>query len=170
MVHPVADLMEIPDRYLALLPSANLQSLSVAVGQAGVRLADGFLRFADACGNRGVTAIRTVGRGAFPQLAYSWDGLLPLDLVCVRPPGHFTTIEFDAPRTEIAATWQIFQRLAPAINLSSSIFNLQFSSSSTHRHHKLRLRPESHAIAVRQGLSHVRGQALAFDPGAVAAA
>ena len=112
IVRPVADLMEIPDRYLALLPPANLQSLSVAVGQVGAGLTPRFLRFADACGQRGVTALRTVGRGAFPQLAYSWDGLLPLDLVRVRPPGHFTTIEFDAPLTEIAATWQLFQRLA----------------------------------------------------------
>lgn len=124
IVRPVADLMEIPDRYLALLPSANLQSLSVAVGQAGAGLTPRFLRFADACGQRGVTAIRTVGRGAFPQLAYSWDGLLPLDLMRVRPPGHFTTIEFDAPLTEIAATWQLFQRLAQNITPSSPISDL----------------------------------------------
>ena len=111
VVRPVASLMEIPDRYLALLPAPNLQSLSVAVGQAQAGLTPAFLRFAAACGARGVTAIRTVGRGAFPQLAYSWDGLLPLDLVCSRPPGHFTTIEFDDPLAEIAATWELFQRL-----------------------------------------------------------
>ncbi|MFZ2616303.1 MAG: acyl-CoA reductase [Anaerolineae bacterium] len=113
VVRPVANLLEIPERYLALLPPGNLQSLSVAVGQAGVGITPAFLHFAEACGARGVTAIRTVGRGAFPQLAYSWDGLLPLDLVRTRPPGHFTTIEFDDPLSEIAATWQLLQRLAP---------------------------------------------------------
>jgi len=114
VVRPVADLMEVPNRYLRLIPAANLQSLSVAVGQEGKGLqkgdssSDRFLRFATACGNRGVTAIRTVGRGAFPQLAYSWDGLLPLDLVRQRPKGHFTTIEFDAPYDEMIATYQQF--------------------------------------------------------------
>jgi hypothetical protein len=44
-----------------------------------------------------VTATRVVRRGAFPQLAYSWDGLLPLDLVRRRPAGRFTTIEFEQP-------------------------------------------------------------------------
>lgn len=111
IVRPVNDLMEIPNRYLALLPAANLQSLSVGMGpgEAGPRSA--FWRFASACGERGVTAIRTVGRGAFPQLAYSWDGLLPRDLVCTRPPGRFTTVEFDDPLTEIAATWSLWRHL-----------------------------------------------------------
>jgi len=75
-----------------------------------------FLRFADACGKLGVTAMRTVGRGALPPFAYSWDGMPPLDLVRVRPPGHFTTIEFDAPLSEIAAAWRLLQRLASALN------------------------------------------------------
>lgn len=112
VVRPVASLMEIPGRYLALLPPDNLQSLSVAVGQPGAGLTPAFLAFATACGARGVTAIRTVGRGAFPQLAYSWDGLLPLDLVRPRPAGRFTTIEFDDPLSEIAATWRLFQQMA----------------------------------------------------------
>ena len=55
--------------------------------------------FAEAVGARGVTALRSLGRGAFPQLAYSWDGLLPLDVCHLRPPGHFTTIEPDPPST-----------------------------------------------------------------------
>jgi hypothetical protein len=104
IVRPVADLMEVPDRFLKILPPQNLQSLSVAVGHAGGGLTDGFLRFADACGARGVTAIRTVGRGAFPQLSYSWDGLIPLDLVRRRPPGRFTTIEFDSPWEQMLET------------------------------------------------------------------
>ncbi|WP_343407585.1 hypothetical protein [Candidatus Amarolinea dominans] len=62
--------------------------------------------------SRPCNAIRRIA-APLPQLAYSWDGLLPLDLVRTRPPGHFTTIEFDDPLSEIAATWQLLQRLAP---------------------------------------------------------
>jgi hypothetical protein len=85
-----------------------LQSLSVAVGRPGEGLSHRFLEFATACGERGVTAIRVVGRGAFPQLAYSWDGLLPLDLVRRRPAGHFTTIEFDRPFDAVLETYRSF--------------------------------------------------------------
>ncbi len=106
IVRAVPDLMEVPECYLALLPPANLQSFSVAVGRAGEGLTARFLAFAEACGRRGVTAIRTAGRGAFPQLAYSWDGLMPPDLVRSRPAGHFTTIEFDAPYEQMLATYQ----------------------------------------------------------------
>jgi hypothetical protein len=69
------------------------------------------LDFAEACGRCGITAIRTVGRGAFPQLTYSWDGYLPLDLVAVRPPGHFTTLEFDRPCEQILNTYRWMQQL-----------------------------------------------------------
>ena len=100
-----------------LLPAANLQSLSVATGQEGEGLTDGFLRFAEACGAQGVTAIRTVGRAAFPQMAYSWDGLIPLDLVRQRPEGHFSTIEFDAPYDEIVDTYRLFLRQGAALGL-----------------------------------------------------
>ena len=106
VVRPVGDLMEVPERYLALLPPAHLQSLSVAAGQPGEGLTEAFLHFAEACGARGITAIRTVGRGAFPQLAYSWDGLIPLDLVRTRPPGYFATIEFDRPYDEMLDTYR----------------------------------------------------------------
>jgi hypothetical protein len=109
IVRPVRDLMAVPEQYLASLPAANLQSLSVALGQPGEGLTSRTLRFAEACGARGVTAIRTVGRGAFPQLAYSWDGLIPLDLVRTRPSGYFATIEFDRPYDEILDTYR--QRL-----------------------------------------------------------
>jgi hypothetical protein len=107
VVRPVRDLMEVPDHYLPMLAPSNLQSLSVAVGREGEGLTGAFLRFAEACGRRGVTAIRTVGRGAFPQLAYSWDGLIPLDLIRERPAGYFTTIEFDAPYDEILTTYRL---------------------------------------------------------------
>ena len=108
IVRPVANLMEVPDYYLRLLPAANLQSLSVAVGRSGQGLTEEFLHFAAACGGRGITAIRTVGRGAFPQLAYSWDGLIPLDLVSQRPEGNFTTIEFEQPYDKILETYRLF--------------------------------------------------------------
>lgn len=104
VVRPVGDLLELPARYLRSLPAGVLQSLSVAAGRPGGGLDDRLLEFADACGARGVTAVRSAGRGALPQLAYSWDGLLPLDLVCMRPPGRFTTIEFEAPFEAMAAT------------------------------------------------------------------
>jgi len=110
VVRPVGNLIELPDKYLRLLPAANLQSLSVAVGQPAQSLAEEFLRFAMECGACGVTAIRTVGRGAFPQLAYSWDGLVPLDLVSERLEGHFTTIEFDRPYDQILETFHLFMK------------------------------------------------------------
>jgi hypothetical protein len=109
VVRPVSDLMEIPGQYLKMLPAENLQSLSVAMGRPGMDLPESFLRFAEACGRCGITAIRTVGRGAFPQLAYSWDGYLPLDLVRERPAGYFTTIEFDHPFEQILETYRILQ-------------------------------------------------------------
>jgi hypothetical protein len=107
IVRAVDDLLDVPNRYLRLLPERNLQSLSVAVGQAGQGLTDRILRFAEACGACGVTAVRTVGRGAFPQLAYSWDGLIPLDMVRRRPAGHFTTVEFDAPFQQMIETYHM---------------------------------------------------------------
>ena len=89
VVRPVEDIMEVAWRYLEMLPRESLQSLSVAMGRPGEGLTKQFLDFASACGARGITAIRVVGRGAFPQSAYSWDGLLPLDLVGRRPSGLF---------------------------------------------------------------------------------
>jgi len=116
-VRPVPDLMELPNHYLRLLPARNLQSLSVAIGQPGKSLTERFLRFAEACGARGVTAIRTVGRGAFPQLAYSWDGFIPLDLLRPRLAGHFTTIEFDAPYEQTLETYQTLLQRGTALGL-----------------------------------------------------
>jgi hypothetical protein len=119
IVRPVDDLMEVPEQYLSLLPARSLQSLSVAVGRPGEGLTRRFSEFATACGARGVTAIRVVGRGAFPQLAYSWDGLLPLDLLRHRPAGHFTTIEFDKPFDAMMETYRSFvDRMASMAGLS----------------------------------------------------
>jgi len=107
VVRPVAELMEVPNQYLKMLPSENLQLMSVAVGKPEEGLTNSILRFAEACGACGITAIRTVGRGAFPQLAYSWDGYLPLDLLRQRPAGHITTIEFNHPYEQILETIRI---------------------------------------------------------------
>ncbi len=94
VVRPVDDLAAIP-ALLQTLPASNLQSVSVAMDGRRVE------SLADLMGACGVTAIRSLGRAAFPRLAYSWDGFLPPDLCAERPPGHFTTIEFDDPRREI---------------------------------------------------------------------
>jgi hypothetical protein len=117
VVRPINDLMDIPRRYLSLLPPTMLQSLSVAVGPADPAARpsqDGLdprlLSFAEECGACGVTSIRPVGRGAFPQLAYSWDGLLPLDLVRRRAEGWFTTIECDRPYATMLATAEAVRR------------------------------------------------------------
>lgn len=110
-VRPVQDRTQIPGEYLRCLPPDNLQSLSVAVGFPGQAAGADFLRFAEACGQRGVTAIRSLGRGAFPQLAYSWDGFIPYDLIARRGAGRFCTIEFETPYEEMAATYQMMAPL-----------------------------------------------------------
>jgi len=100
IVRPVPALAAVPRDYLRRLPAGNLQTLSVALDSR----APEFLPFAGAAGRCGITALRTVGRAAFPGLAYSWDGLLPCDLVAARPAGHYTTIEFDDALAQIAET------------------------------------------------------------------
>jgi hypothetical protein len=97
VVRPVKDVMDVPG-YMRWLPASNLQSVSVAMDQARVG------EFAQAVGACGVTAVRSLGRAAFPQLAYSWDGLLPLDVGRLRPDGHFTTVEFDDLEKEMNDT------------------------------------------------------------------
>jgi hypothetical protein len=100
IVRPIPEVAAIPRDYLRYLPARNLQTLSVALDSR----APGFLPFADAMGRCGITALRTVGRAAFPGLAHSWDGLLPCDLVTLRPAGHYTSIEFDDALAQIAET------------------------------------------------------------------
>jgi hypothetical protein len=117
LVRPVANLMQVPEIYLRSIPAANLQSLSVGVGHAGEGLTEHFLQFAERCGARGVTAIRTVGRGAFPQLAYSWDGFIPQDLVRRRPAGRFATIEFERPYDQIVETYGLMLRQGAALGV-----------------------------------------------------
>jgi hypothetical protein len=87
VVREVENLAEVPRRYLSRIPAANLQTLGVATA------AERILPLAEGAGACGVTALRRLGRASFPQLAYSWDGYLPLDLGSVRPRGHFSTVE-----------------------------------------------------------------------------
>jgi hypothetical protein len=105
VVRPVEDLSEISARYLSQLPPANLQSMSVAVDGRRV------LQLAEEVGACGVTALRSLGRAAFPKMAYSWDGLLPLDLGNVRPEGYFTTLEANDPLADLS-------RIAAQVGLS----------------------------------------------------
>jgi len=108
---PVADVMEVPGRYLQTVGKRHLQSMSLALGSPDVTGLDPRLvAYAGVLGAAGVTGIRTVGRGAFPQLAYSWDGLLPFDLFARRQRGHFTTIEFGDPWPEIYATYDLIRQ------------------------------------------------------------
>jgi len=86
VVRPIKNLAEAP-RYLCLLPPENLQTIGLACGEERI------LPFAEAAGRAGVTAVRKLGQAAFPQLASSWDGYLPLDAACLRPEGYWTGIE-----------------------------------------------------------------------------
>jgi Acyl-CoA reductase (LuxC) len=97
VVRPINDVLDVPD-LLRWLPADNLQSVSVAMDEERV------FEFAEAAGGCGVTGVRSLGRAAFPQLAYSWDGLLPLDVGHLRSEGHFTTVEFDDLQRELKAT------------------------------------------------------------------
>lgn len=86
VVRPVRDAMHV-SRMLREVPAENLQSVSVLLDEGRLET------LAEALGSCGVTALRGLGRGAFPQLGWSWDGLLPADVCCLRRPGRFTTIE-----------------------------------------------------------------------------
>ena len=88
VVRPVRSLNEVPD-LLRLLPPDNLQTLGLSCAQERI------LPLATSAGAAGITAVRSLGRAAFPQLAYSWDGYLPLDAACLRPAGHWTGIEME---------------------------------------------------------------------------
>lgn len=115
VVRPVQDPLEVAERYLNLLPAQNLQTMSVAIdGPGNSSWSDGFARFVDEIGKLGVTAVRTIGRGPFPQLAYSWDGFLPIDLAVERSPGRFTTVEFENTYAQIVETYQLYaSRISP---------------------------------------------------------
>jgi hypothetical protein len=110
IVRPVPALASVPRDTLRRLPAQNLQTLSVALDSR----TPAFVAFAEAAGRYGITSVRTVGRAAFPGLAYAWDGLLPCDLTTARRAGHYTTIEFDDAFREIDETAARLQSTAPA--------------------------------------------------------
>jgi hypothetical protein len=110
VIRPVDDIAEVPGKYLTWLRPENLQTMSVAIdGQAHRTWSPKFAAFVEAIGERGVTGVRTIGRGPFPQLAYSWDGFLPMDLSVSRPAGRFTSVEFENTYQEIIDTYALFQ-------------------------------------------------------------
>lgn len=107
---PVEDVMDVPRHYLPQVRREHLQSMSLALGSPDEPgISPRLLRYADALGAVGITGIRTVGRGAFPQLSYSWDGLIPMDLTVKRQTGHFTTLEFDEPWTQINEMYRLIR-------------------------------------------------------------
>ena len=109
IVRPIANVQEVPNQYLSWLPSENLQTMSVAIdGSEASTWSPEFTQFVEAIGKRGITGVRTLGRGPFPQLAYSWDGYLPIDVSIERPPGYFTTIEFENTFQQIINTYQLY--------------------------------------------------------------
>jgi hypothetical protein len=111
IVRPVSSILEITNRYLRWIPPENLQTMSTAIdGPLLENWSNKFTEFANRLGKCGVTAIRTIGRGAFPFLAYSWDGYLPQDLSAKRQPGHFTTVEFDSNYKHIMDTYALYQK------------------------------------------------------------
>lgn len=112
---PVSNVMEVASLYLHHVGSEHLQSMSVALGNLDTGGIDPrLLAYAEALGSAGVTSVRTVGRGGFPQLAYSWDGLLPLDMLVTRQPGHYTTLEFDEPWQQISETYALVSQALSA--------------------------------------------------------
>ncbi len=108
VIIPVADVLDVPRRYLSRLPADLLQTMGVALGDPDSDdLPPRLLHYAEALGRVGICSIRTLGRGAFPQLAYSWDGYLPLDLTVERRRGRFTALEFDQPWAQMAETYRL---------------------------------------------------------------
>jgi hypothetical protein len=109
VVRPIDNIMEVPLQYLSWIPPKNLQTMTVAIDSQDYKTwSDLFTRFIEAIGERGVTGVRTVGRGPFPQLGYSWDGYLPLDLSYKRAEGRFVTVEFENTYQQILKTYEIF--------------------------------------------------------------
>jgi hypothetical protein len=104
--------VDIPSKYLKMLPAKNLQSMSVAFTPDYDIEDPKYQNFLYATVRCGITAIRSLGRGAFPQLSYSWDGFIPLDLVAERPAGYFSTIEFDNPYQELIESYNRFTMMS----------------------------------------------------------
>lgn len=112
IIRSIKNLVDIPFKYLKMLPAKNLQSMSVAFTPDYDIDDPKYQDFLYATARCGITAIRSLGRGAFPQLSYSWDGFIPLDLVAERPAGYFSTIEFDNPYQELIESYHRFTMMS----------------------------------------------------------
>jgi hypothetical protein len=96
IIRPIASILEVPSIYLSWIDEKNLQTMYVAIdSEAHGSWSDEFATFVEGVAKRGVTGVRSVGQGPYPQLAYSWDGYLPQSLSITYPPGRFTTVEFE---------------------------------------------------------------------------
>ena len=109
IVRPIASILEVPSTYLSWIDEKNLQTMYVAIdGQAHGSWSDDFAIFVEGVAKRGVTGVRSVGQGPYPQLAYSWDGYLPQSLSMTYPPGRFTTVEFENNYAQVLKNYQTF--------------------------------------------------------------
>ena len=107
VIRPVESVLDVPNKYLTLIPSNNLQTMYIAIdGEAENTWSNQLIQFVEGVGNRGITSIRSIGQSPFPQLAFSWDGYLPQSLSLKYPAGYFTTIEFNHNFTQIMQTSQ----------------------------------------------------------------
>jgi hypothetical protein len=109
VIRPVASIMDVPSIYLKWIEEKNLQTMYVAIDGENhdpwsVELAE----FAERVGECGITGVRTIGQGPFPQLAYSWDGYLPQSLSISYPEGRFTTVEFASNYSQIIRNYTLF--------------------------------------------------------------
>jgi hypothetical protein len=102
VIRPVDSILDVPLKYLKWIDEKNLQTMYIAIDAKRENgWSEEFFQFVEAVGKLGVTSIRSVGQGPFPQLAYSWDGYLPQSLSISYPEGRFTTVEFEDNYSQI---------------------------------------------------------------------
>jgi len=100
--------VDVPSIYLKWIDEKNLQTMYVAIdGDGQDSWSEEFETFVEGVAECGVTGVRTVGQGPFPQLAYSWDGYLPQSLSIAYPEGRFTTVEFENTYTQIMRNYTL---------------------------------------------------------------
>ena len=109
IVRPITSIQEVPSIYLSWIDEKNLQTMYVAIdSEAHGSWSDEFTIFVEGVAKYGVTGVRSVGQGPYPQLAYSWDGYLPQSLSITYPPGRFTTVEFEKNYAQVLKNYQTF--------------------------------------------------------------
>jgi len=105
VIRPVESVLDVPNKYLSLIPRNNLQTMYIAIdGEADNHWSNLLSQFIEEVGKCGITSIRSIGQSPFPQLAFSWDGYLPQSLSLRYPEGYFTTVEFNHNYTQIMQT------------------------------------------------------------------